>query len=397
MKNKIKYTALTITLAVLLSACSDRENFNAVEGISEIIPPLPKTVVEPSDNISTPEKIKLGKQLFYDPILSANKDVACATCHHPQKGYADAQDLSVGVGGVGLGENRKGSVFAKRNAHTILNTAFNGMVSKEQIDPKKAPMFWDNRALSLESQSLLPILSKEEMRGEEILEDEMYDVIIERLSAIPEYKNSFKKVFGTDEITTQNIAKAIASFERTLIANNSPYDRYIRGDKTAMSQKQVDGMNAFVNVGCASCHFGPMLSDYKLHTLGVVENPKLDDKDIGAGKYDFRTPTLRNLAYTAPYMHNGMHETLEEVMNFYVLLAQGNNGGEDGDGNNENELELNKNINSNKISPLARQLNMEDDVNDAIIEFLNALNDPDFDKTIPKSVPSGLSVGGNIK
>nr|WP_244156167.1 cytochrome c peroxidase [Maribacter ulvicola] len=336
----------------------------------------------------------MGKQLYWDPILSGNKDVACATCHHPEKGYTDALDLSIGVGGTGLGEQRVGTVLAKRNAHTVINTAFNGITVDNEVDPLASPMFWDNRAMSLEEQALGPPLSKEEMRGTEIPENAMYDTIVNRLNAIPEYKLAFQNAFGTDEINTDRIAKAIASFERTLIANNSPFDRYMRGDESAMTQEQINGMNAFVNVGCAECHNGPMFSDFQLHILSVPDNPKLPETDTGAGNYAFRTPTLRNLSFTAPYMHNGMHSSLQEVMEFYEDIAD---GGGDGDDDGGDGGDINPNVSPNQIDPLARQLQMDDDVTGAIIAFMEALNDPNFDKTIPASVPSGLPVGGNIE
>lgn len=376
-----------LLLTFLIGACNNEEEeaFNPVDNIENIIAALPEYIPAPKNNPITDKKISLGKQLFWDPIISGNKDVACATCHHPDKGYADALDLSVGVGGLGLGEGRTGNILAKRNAHTVVNTAFNGITNNGEPIPEEAPMFWDNRVTSLEKQALGPPLSKEEMRGTGIAEDVMLDLIVNRLNAIPKYKKAFMEAFGTDEINTDRIAKAIATFERTLIANNSPFDRYMRGDQLAMNQQQIDGMNAFVNVGCAECHSGPMFSDYKLHVLGVLDNPKLSETDTGDGNYAFRTPTLRNLASTAPYMHNGIHNSLQQLMNFYEDIGEGSNDGE-----------FNSHLSPNQIDPLARQLQMDDDLNDALIAFMNALNDDGYDKTIPQTVPSGLSVGGNI-
>ena len=380
-------------LTFFIGACDndDDEAFNPVDNIENIIAALPDYIPAPKNNSITDKKISLGKQLFWDPILSGNKDVACATCHHPDKGYADALDLSVGVGGVGLGESRTGNILAKRNAHTVVNTAFNGIAINNEVNPLHAPMFWDNRAMSLEEQTLGPPLSKEEMRGTNIAENAILDTIVNRLNNIPSYKLSFQEAFGTDEINTDRISKAIASFERSLVANNSPFDQYMRGDASAMSQQQINGMNAFVNVGCAECHNGPMFSDYKLHVLGIPDNPKLPNSDSGTGNYAFRTPTLRNLEFTAPYMHNGMHSSLQEVMTFYENIAQGGDG--DGGGNGG---VINSNLNPNQIDPLARTLQMDDDLNDVLIAFMGALNDDNYDKSIPDSVPSGLSVGGDI-
>ncbi|MEM9362958.1 MAG: cytochrome c peroxidase [Bacteroidota bacterium] len=377
-----------ILIFLILIGCANDEDdnlFETVNGVANIISPLPEYVTIPDTNELTSEKISLGKQLFWDPILSGNKDIACATCHHPKKGYADALDLSIGVGGTGLGEQRYGNVLANRNAHTVINSAFNGITATGDVNPIEAPMFWDNRASSLEEQAVLPLLSKEEMRGSDIPKDELYQILIERLDSIPQYGEAFQIAFGTDEISIDKIAKAIASFERTLVASNSPFDRYMRGELTAMSQQQINGMNAFINVGCAECHSGPMFSDYKLHTLGVPDNHKLSKTDASTGSYAFRTPTLRNLSMTAPYMHNGMHSSLEEVVDFYEEISEGD------------EDIINPNLTINDIDPLARGLEMEDDVNDAIIAFMEALNDPNFDKTVPATVLSGLPVGGNIK
>lgn len=387
-RNLLIFNLILVIIFFLFSCAADEDDdeefFNPIESITDFISPLPEYTPVPDDNEMTPEKISLGKQLFWDPILSGNMDVACATCHHPDKGYADALDLSIGVGGIGLGEQRIGDVIAKRNAHTVVNTAFNGITVNGDVDSSNAPMFWDNRAMSLEEQSLLPLLSKEEMRGEDISEGELYNVIINRLIDIPEYRQAFESAFGTDQITTDRIAKAIASFERTLIASDSPFDRYMRGNEAAMTQQQINGMNAFVNVGCAECHSGPMFSDFQLHTLGVPDNPMLTETDAGTGDYAFRTPTLRNLSFTAPYMHNGIQTSLVEVMNFYEDISEGDDDN------------INTNISVNDIDPLARQLDMDDDIMDEIIAFMEALNDPNFDTTIPASVPSGLSVGGNI-
>lgn len=381
------FVGLVLVITFFMFNCTvdeDDDLFGYIPALETIISPLPEYIPFPNTNEMTPEKISLGKQLFWDPILSGNMDVACATCHHPDKGYADALDLSIGVGGSGLGEQRAGRILAKRNAHTVVNTAFNGMTLDTAINPLDAPMFWDNRAMGLEEQALLPLLSKEEMRGDKILEKELHEIILDRLATIPQYVMAFQEAFGTDGITMDRIAKAIASFERTLVAPNSPFDRYMRGDTSAMKQQQVNGMNAFVNIGCAECHNGPMFSDFQLHTLGVPDNPKLKETDAGTGSYAFRTPTLRNLSLTAPYMHNGMHTSLEKVMEFYEEVSEG-----------DDDI-INTNLSANDIDPLVRGLEMDDDVTDAIIAFMEALTDPNFDKTIPNSVPSGLPVGGNI-
>ncbi|MEO1450149.1 MAG: cytochrome c peroxidase [Bacteroidota bacterium] len=344
--------------------------------------PLPEIPLSPPDNLPNPDKILLGKMLFWDPILSGKKDVACVTCHHPQDGYAERLDLSLGVGGNGLSASRIQGTLVKRNSMTILNTAFNGINAYGDYDPETAEMFWDNRSQSLEEQAIQPILSAEEMRGAHIDEEAILDTVVQRLAAIPTYRALFLNAFGDDSITVDHIGKAIAAFERTLIANQSKFDRYMRGEPSAMSSLELRGMTNFIQVGCAACHNGPMFSDFELHVLTVPENPKLAEPDSGDGAFAFRTPTLRNLELTAPYMHNGVFETLEEVIDFY----------DDVDAESQNPL-----IPSSDKDPELSNLNLADDKIASIIAFLNCLNDEDFDKEVPQSVPSQLPPGGNIK
>lgn len=353
----------------------------------DVISALPLAVKAPPDNPPSSDKAALGKLLFWDPILSGNKDVACATCHHPRFGYTDHRDLSIGVNGVGLGENRQFASpntipFVKRNSQTLLNVAFNGIDKAGSYDPAAAPMFWDMRVASLETQALEPIKAFEEMRGNAYEADKAVDAVVARLKAIPQYRELFAKVFGsTNSITASNLAKALATFERTLLANNSPFDRYMRGDRTAMTDAQIAGMERFERTGCTNCHNGPMFSDYKPHVLGVPDNEKLAESDQGLkdDPYAFRTASLRNLAYTGPYMHNGAFQTLEQVVRFYRRGPR------------------NPNVGRRDVDPLVRQLRRPGRAADEIIEFLNALTDDSFDRSVPSRVPSGLSPGGLIQ
>ena len=361
---------------------------------------LPQTVTAPADNPTTADKVALGRLLFWDPILSGNRDVACASCHHPRFGYAEDLDLSVGVNGVGLGRNRRfqspNSIpFVKRNSPTMLNVGFNGANRAGQYAPPTAPMFWDMRVASLESQSLEPIKSFEEMRGDTYPEAKAVETVVARLNAIPEYRALFAKAFATENaVTDANLGKALAAFGRSLVANNSPFDRYMRGDRNAMTAGQIEGMRRFERVGCSECHNGPMFSDYKLHVLGVPDNRKLAKSDNGFpdnGKraysdidnldtpYAFRTASLRNLRFTAPYMHSGVFATLLDVLEFY------------------DDAPENPNVSRREIDRLVRRLDDPDDEAGAIITFLEALNDDNFDKTIPSRVPSGLNPGGRIQ
>jgi cytochrome c peroxidase len=382
---------LTVTLQM---QCSDRKNSEKQEAAPpprdlERVGALPASFTSPAGNPSTPEAVELGRNLFYDPILSGKKDVACASCHHPDYGYAESQELSIGVNGVGLGELREFESpndipFARRNAHTVLNTAFNGIDPDNNYQPEKAPMFWDLRTRSLELQALEPIKNFEEMRGHAYPAELAIDSVVNRLRRITEYQQLFSKAFGGAEaITPANLGKALAAFERTLVANNSRFDQYMRGDNTALSITEKEGFETFLKAGCAKCHNGPMFSDYKLHVLGVADNPKLKQRDLGAGNtHAFRTPTLRNLRYTDPYMHNGTLKTLRNVLEFYEDLS--------------GKKSHNPAIPSGQLDSLALQTKVEFKDIQAIEAFLNTLNDDNFDRKVPGRVPSGLKVGGNI-
>ena len=366
----------------VFSACQE-EDFTPVDQLSNFIDALPQEVIHPIDNPYSPAKAELGRLLFWDPVLSGTKDVACATCHHPDFAYADGLAFSRGVEATGLGPDRKNGLITKRNASTVLNTAFNGINQDGFYEPTTAPMFWDNRAAGLEAQALLPLLSKEEMRGAQITETAIIDTIVQRLNAIPEYEILFAEAFGSEVITIEKVLQAIATFERQLIAPNSRFDQYIRGNTSALSSSEIDGMHAFINVGCANCHSGPMFSDFQLHTIGVRDN--LIFVDEGATeKFDFRTPSLRNLAMTAPYMHNGRLKSLKQVLDFYEDASEGEAG------------EIHPNVSPDQLDPEIKALDLQEDEKEAIIDFLNSLNDHRFDRTIPTSVPSNLQVGGDI-
>jgi cytochrome c peroxidase len=243
-------------------------------------------------------------------------------------------------------------------------------------------MFWDMRVASLETQALEPIKAFEEMRGNAYAEDKAVDAVVARLKAIPEYRALFSKAFGGENaVSAGNLGKALATFERTLLANNAPFDRYMRGDRNAMTSTQIEGLQRFESTGCTNCHNGPMFSDYKAHVLGVPDNDKLAESDRGIkdAPYAFRTASLRNLGYTAPYMHSGAFQTLNEVVRFYRRSPR------------------NPNVGRQDVDRLVRQLRRPGRSADELIEFLSALNDESFDKTIPSRVPSGLTPGGRLQ
>ncbi|PWJ59872.1 cytochrome c peroxidase [Dyadobacter jejuensis] len=361
-----------------------------VAGI-QLLGALPSRAVDPANNPSTPEKVALGRLLFYDPILSGDRDVACATCHLPEFNYAEFLETSIGVNGQGSGTKRHFKLpndipFTKRNAQAVLNAAFNGIENNKAYQAEMAPMFWDNRAKGLEEQALLPIKTLEEMRGRQYSEEEILPEVLRRLRKNPIYQGQFESVFGSESeaVTEQNLAKALACYERSLIAPNSRFDQYMRGDSMALSLGEKEGMNLFLKMGCAQCHSGPMFSDYKLHTLGVPDSKNRAESDSGAnGQYAFRTPSLRNLRFTAPFMHSGQFATLQQVLLFYEDIAGGK--------------VLNPRVKPEQIDTLARGMDVNFKDISRVVEFLQTLNDDNFDKSVPERVPSGLPVKGNIE
>ena len=371
----------------------------------------------------TAPEVELGRLLFWDPVLSGELDVACATCHHPDFAYADGRDLALGVRAVGLGPDRVdlsgGEIpVLERNTPTVLNIAFNGVERRrrrggrrgEEFAPlpasvdaeteARAPMFWDRRVRGLEAQALVPLTIREEMRGDAYAEEIAVDSVVARLRAIPEYVALFREVYGPDtRIAADHVASAIVAFERSLVTRNSPYDRFLAGDEDALTPQQRRGLEEFDNADCTNCHDGPMLSDFDLVAEGVAENPLLAEPDVGDGRFRFRTPTLRNVALTAPYMHNGMLETLDDVLEFYDrgrsenpnVVDRRRRRRADGDGVAGTEIAR------GRLSGQFRRVdNMSEREMADIVAFLEALTDPDFDRTVPESVPSGLMPGGRI-
>lgn len=349
--------------------------------------------------------VDLGRLLFWDPILSGEQDVSCATCHHPEYAWADGRDLSLGPNASGLGPDRTQHAeslipVVKRNAPTVLNTVYNGFgVRRGRRGQARtpialqnaAPMFWDNRVSSLEAQALEPIKAFEEMRGSTYPEERAVDSVVARLRAIPDYVDLFDDAFGAEGIQSTTLAQAMAAYQRSLVAIDSPWDRFQRGDSSALTAQQLRGMREFDAVGCDRCHQGPMFSDFQLHAEGVMENPLLAEPDSGTGRFRFRTPTLRNVALTAPYMHNGMLSTLDDVLEFYNNGRSENpnvsSGGRRGRGNGGTPQ-----VDGN----FRRVANMSDAQMEDIVAFLEALTDDSFDRTVPDRVPSGLSPGGDI-
>ena len=268
---------------------------------------LPSVAPAPADNPTTPEKVELGKQLYFDPRLSVDGTISCNSCHNVMSSGTDNRATSVGV------DAQRGG----RSAPTVWNSAF------------LTAQFWDGRAATLEDQAKGPILNPIEMG----MPDEK--TVIKRLKSIDGYVQQFESVFGgKNPLNYDNVAKAIAAYERTLITPNSPFDRYLNGEATALSEQQQRGMKLFSDVGCNACHSGanfagptdlPMGQGFyqKFPTFPSKYDAKYNFSD-DTGRYEvtqdqadmnmWRVPTLRNVAVTAPYFHNGAVKNLDEAV-----------------------------------------------------------------------------------
>lgn len=267
---------------------------------------LPEQAPAPADNPTTTEKVELGKALFFDPRFSSTGTVSCNSCHNVMLGGEDNRPVSMGIHGKTGG----------RNSPTVWNSGFS------------ASQFWDGRSPSLEDQAKGPVANLVEMGMANV------ETAMDRVRSIPGYKPMFEAAFGKDSMTVDNAARAVAAFERTLVTPNSPYDRYVKGDKTALNQQQIRGMNTFASVGCTSCHSGaafngpqmpegngffmkfPTFADnayVKKYDL-LADRGRADVTGNKADAYFFKVPTLRNVALTAPYFHNGRVDTLDEAV-----------------------------------------------------------------------------------
>jgi cytochrome c peroxidase len=317
-----KVLAGAFALPAFLVLCVGAESPKAPLGL----PPLSW----PKDNPYSAAKVELGRYLYFDRRLSADESVSCASCHDPKFAFTDHAAVSTGI------KSQKGG----RSAPTVINRAYS------------LAQFWDGRAASLEEQAKGPMANPLEMGS-------THDAIVGRLKGIEGYRAMFAKAYGSEEIDIDRAAKAIASFERTVLSGNAPYDRYKNGDKTAMTPGQVSGMRVFFDKAkCDKCHEGANFTLNAYANLGVGT----DKTEPDAGRYTvthdardwgaFKTPTLREIEHTAPYMHDGSLQTLDDVVEFY------NKGGI-----------KNKNLDQN-IKPL--QLSDQEKKN--VVAFLKALS-----------------------
>lgn len=339
-----------VGLASLATAQDRPENLAALGP-----PPIP------ADNPMTPEKIELGKKLFFDPILSGNYGMPCSACHLPEAGWTVQDRISFGYPGT----------THWRNSQTVINAAYYGK------------LFWAGSSTSLEKQARSAARGGVSANGED-------DMMEARLAFVPEYREAFREVFGDDWPSVRHAYMAIAAFERTLVQTDTPFDAYMRGDDDALSDQQKRGLELFTGkANCAACHSGPLLTNEAYYNLGVPPYDGWDDDPIAqitfrfellakgstekmyrstkddpglyfrtkqnADKGKFRVPSLRYTKYTYPYMHNGMLETLRDVVVFY------NQGG------GENEFSANK-------TELIQPLGLSDGEIDDIVAFLESLS-----------------------
>lgn len=304
----------------------------------------------------TPQQIDLGRYLFFDPLLSRDGTVSCATCHQPNKGFADGLDRSVGILGEKVG----------RGAPSLWNSAFLNV------------LFWDGRATSLEEQMQGPLFAEDEMGNSP-------EQLLKSLNENSTYQSMFKEAFpeGDEEIELDEIYLAITAFESSLISLNSRYDQYAHGYHGALSENEIEGMNIFRSfvARCAECHTPPLFTNQQLAVLGT---PEPDGRALDPGAQTpyndpslrgaFKVPSLRNVALTAPYMHSGKFKTLRETVEFYTK----GRGHAVPDGEN---LYLHWHIWEPELT---------DDELDRLVDFLHTLTDESFMPKRPDRLPSSL-------
>lgn len=318
---------------VSFKAATTETNLSIEQKIVEPLglPPVPW----PRDNPYSKEKAELGHLLYFDKRLSSDGSIACASCHNLPCAFGDCKPLAVGI------SDHEGT----RHSPTIINAAY------------ASSYFWDGRASSLEEQCKGPLGNTKEMT---LIADvhAAHRQCVEQIRSIPGYQVLFKNVFGNIEISINEIAQAIATFERTVLSGNSPYDQYRAGNRAALSEEQISGFMVFKKVGCINCHGGFNFSDDRFLNIGIgmdAAEPDLgryaithEPKDWGA----FKVPTLREVDHTAPYMHDGSLTTLEAVVDYY------DKGG----------------IPNKNLHPLLRPLHLSPQDKKALISFLKALN-----------------------
>jgi cytochrome c peroxidase len=296
---------------------------------------LPKAVPAPADNQVTPARVELGKMLFFDPRLSSDRNLSCAGCHNPMFGWSD---------GLPTAKGSKSKILG-RASPTVVNTGYNTL------------MMWDGRKASLEDQAMGPMESMDEMAMD-------LTALFKWLNEAPAYKEMFAKAYPGEAIDSKTVSKAIASFERTVVSSDSPFDHWLQGDQKAMTKQQVLGFRLFAdpNKGnCVACHQAPNFTDGGFHNIGLASYAdgkgdvgRFAIKPVAVNKGAFKTPTLRDVAMTAPYFHDGSAKNLMQAVEHY------NKGG-------LSKVDLAKDM---------KPLNLTHDEMEAIVAFMQALTSP---------------------
>ena len=330
-----KKLALSLIALALLVGCG--RNTTPISGsFSPALQPLPtglagyEAMTIPADNPMTPEKVALGRQLFFDERLSIDGSRSCYSCHVCEHGLTDGLPKAIGAGNKQL----------TRSSPTLWNIGYH----KE--------FYWDGRSNSLEAQAMAA------WKGGNMGVGEKTGEIAAKINALQDYKTQFQKVFQSDA-TPDNMMKAISAYERTIIGGNTPWDRYRAGDKSALSQSAERGWNIFQSIKCNNCHDGILFTDQQYHNVGIGMDQK--EPDPGRGKVTnkpedtgaFKTPTLRDIAKSAPYFHDGSAKTLEEAVD--IMLA----------GGKPNKYLDKKNLEAHKVLPEQRE---------DILNFLRSLS-----------------------
>lgn len=302
MKHKIFTLVLTALVAALVG-CGQKADSAKTATLGK---PMTDEPIQPINaaNVSNPALVQLGMQLYFDPRLSKSGFISCNSCHNLSMGGTDNLKTSIGH------KWNQGPI----NAPTVLNSSLN------------VAQFWDGRAADLKEQAGGPIANPGEMGF-------THELAVKTLATIPGYVEEFKKVFGTDKITIDEVTKAIAAFEETLVTPNSRFDQWLKGDKNALTTQEVQGYELFKNSGCVACHNGPAVGGNSFQKMGVVEPYKGDSKAEGraavtgkdADRFNFKVPTLRNIEMTYPYFHDGEAKTLSQAVEIMGRIQLGRN------------------------------------------------------------------------
>ncbi len=333
MRAIVYYAVVSINFLTIQTSIADEQNYVFQAGHPSLQQwSMPEEMMQPANNKLTPERIELGKMLFFDPRLGRNKNISCATCHNPLLGWSDGLALGLGHMGEDL----------PRATPALYNSGFNVL------------QMWDGRKRTLESQALAPMAAGSEMNVD-------FEAMITFLKSFPEYREAFKNAYGSG-ITGVTIAKALASFERTITSNNSPFDDWLKGDSKAISTEQIEGFKLFVDPqkgNCAVCHNPPNFTDNGFHNIGLTStkgNPdfgRYNVRKVAILKGAFKTPSLRSIAKSAPFFHNGEAANLKQVLTHYLKNFEKTKG----------------------LSPALKTIHLSELEQQRLVAFLHSLSD----------------------